>query len=59
VPLKPALLEEIRRRTGASPSYHHYGLCGGAILRTSALRDTPDMPVGLVAISPRFFAVKT
>lgn len=46
-PLKPELIDEIRRRTGALPGYAHYGLCGGAIIRTSALRDTPDIPVGV------------
>ena len=28
---------------GSKPRYEHYGLCGGAIIRTSALRDAPDI----------------
>ena len=34
-------------RCGRTGWYHHYGLCGGSILRTSALRDspTPDPPL--------------
>lgn len=42
-PLKPELVQELRRLTGASPSYEHYGLCGGAIVRVAALRDSPDI----------------
>ena len=43
-PLKPALVKELTRRVGAPPSYNHYGLCGGAVMRTAALRDTPTLP---------------
>ena len=42
-PLSSKLLGEIARRNGGTgPSYKNYGLCGGAIVRASALASLPD-----------------
>lgn len=42
-PLSKELLAEIARRNGGrAPSYKNYGLCGGAIVRASALASLPD-----------------
>ena len=38
-PMSDELLAELERRSGAKPSYEHYGLCGGAIVAVAALAE--------------------